>query len=92
MAGSFISTFLSFFPRGTQWFCMIGLFIFFWGIYVPYDKYKQKKKKEAKKSPKPSRQRPVKEPIDRKKAEQLYSLKEAGLLTEEEYKERIRKL
>ena len=92
MAGSFMSTYMSFFPRGTQWFCLIGLFVFFWGIYVPYDKYKQKKAKEAKKHPKPPKQKPVKKPVDWKKIEQLDHLKEAGLLTEEEYRERIRKL
>ena len=92
MAGSVISTFMSFFPQSTQWFCLIGLFIFFWGIYVPYDKYRQKKKKEGKKNPKPSRKKLAKKPIDWKQVQQLDILKEAGLLTEEEYQERIRKL
>ena len=88
MAGSFISTFMSFFPQKTQWFCLIGLFVFFWGIYVPYDKYKQKKKKNAK----PPRQKPMKKSVDWKQVEQLDTLKNAGLLTEEEYKEKMRKL
>ena len=92
MAESFLSTFMSFFPQNTQWFCLIGLFVFFWGIYVPYDKYKQKKKGNKKDRPKPSRQKPVKKPVDWKQVEQLDTLKDAGLLTEEEYQERIRKL
>ena len=92
MAGSFISTFMSFFPQKTQWFCLIGLFVFFWGIYVPYDKYKQKKKKEELKNPKPPKQKPVSKPVDWKQMEQLDTLRNAGLLTEEEYRERVHKL
>lgn len=92
MASMFMSTLMMFFPRGTQWFCLIGLWIFFFGIYIPYDKYKKKKKAEEKKNPKPIRREPVKKPIGGKKVEQLDILKEASLLTEEEYRERLHKL
>lgn len=92
MAGSLMSAFMSFFPQGTQWFCMIGLFLFFWGIYVPYDKYKKKKKKEGKWPPGLFEQKPVKKPMDRRQAEQLKTLREAGLLSEEEYQEKKREL
>lgn len=92
MAGSFMSTFMSFFPQSTQWFCLIGLFIFFWGIYVPYDKYKKRKQKEERKNPKPPRHKPERKPVDWKQVQQWDTLKDAGLLTEEEYQERIRKL
>ena len=88
MAGSFLSTFMSFFPQETQWFCLIGLFTFFWGIYVPYDKYKRKKKK----NPNPPKHKPISKPVDWKQMEQLDTLKKAGLLTEEEYREKMREL
>ena len=89
MAGSLISNFMMFLPERTKWFCLIGLCVFVFGIYIPYDKYKNKKKQTKKAPPK---QKPVSKPADRKQTGQLDALKKAGLLTEEEYRERIRKL
>lgn len=92
MVGSFMSTFLSFFPQNTQWFCIAGLAIFFFGIYIPFDKYRQKRKKAGKWPPKLFKEKPPKKQTGWKQVEQLDHLKKAGVLTEEEYRERIRRL
>lgn len=83
MASMFISNFMMFLPETTKWFCIIGLAVFFFGIYIPYDKYKQKMKKAGKWPPRL---------FDRKPAEQLKTLREAGILSEEEYQEKKREL
>ena len=95
MVGSIISTYMMFLPETTKWFCLIGLAIFFFGIYVPYDKYKQKKKNR--KDP-PQNQKQKKTvtrktaDVRRKQVEQLETLRKAGLLSEEEFRERRREL
>ena len=97
MVGSVISTYMMFLPEATKWFCLIGLFVFFFGIYIPYDKYKQKKKKQAGKEP-PQKQTTRKTAArgtadDRKKQlEQLETLRKAGLLSEDEFQEKKRNL
>ena len=96
MAGSIISTYMMFLPETTKWFCLIGLFVFFFGIYVPYDKYKQKKKKNSNNPP--HKQKPRKTITRglaedrRKQVEQLETLRKAGLLSEEEFREKKREL
>ena len=96
MAGSIISTYMMFLPETTKWFCLIGLFVFFFGIYVPYDKYKQKKKKNSNNPP--QKQKPQKTITRgtaedrRKQVEQLETLRKAGLLSEEEFREKKREL
>lgn len=92
MVGMLMSNFMMFFPRTTQVFCAIGLAVFFFGIYIPYHEYKQKKKQTKRAAPRPPKRKPVKKPVDWKQMQQLDILKEAGLLTEEEYRERVRKL
>lgn len=92
MAGMLISNYMMFLPEMTRWFCLIGLAVFIFGIYIPYDKYKKKKKQTKKTFSKPPNQKSVHKQTDRKQAQQLDILKEAGLLTEEEYRERLRKL
>lgn len=92
MASMFMSNFMMLLPETTKWFCIIGLAVFFFGIYIPYDKYKQKMKKGGKWPPRLFERKPVKEPIDRKQAEQLKTLREAGILSEEEYQEKKREL
>lgn len=95
MAGSFMSTLMMFFPQQTQWVCIIGLCIFVFGIYIPYEEYKKKKKQRQKNLPK--KQEMEKHvslrPADgQKQLEQLDTLKKAGLLSEEEYREKKRKM
>ena len=94
MVGSIISTYMMFLPEATKWFCLIGLAVFFFGIYIPYDKYKQRKKKQAKKGP-PQKPRMVTRgspEIRRKQLEQLETLRKAGLLSDEEFQEKKRNL
>ena len=91
MASMIMSTFMSFFPVWTAIFVIVGLYIFFFGIYVPYDKYKQKKKKEAKNSPqKQTTQKSTPTVSDKKQIDQLKALRKAGILSEEEYQEKKR--
>lgn len=98
MAGMFMSNIMMFFPEMTQWVCLIGLAIFVFGIYIPYEEHK-KKKKQAKKSPveKQEPRKPVStgesvDRMDRKRLNQLETLKKAGLLSEEEYQEKKRQM
>ncbi|MBD5169625.1 MAG: SHOCT domain-containing protein [Oscillibacter sp.] len=89
MASMIMSTFMSFFPAWTTIFVIVGLYIFFFWIYVPYDKYKQKKKKEAKNSPqKQTTQKSTPTVSDQK--QQLKALRKAGILSEEEYQKKKR--
>lgn len=91
MASMIMSTFMSFFPVWTTIFVIVGLYIFFFRIYVPYDKYRQKKKKEAKNSP--QKQTPKKSAptvSDQKQRDQLKALRKAGILSEEEYQKKKR--
>ena len=90
MAGSILSTYMMFLPEKTKWFCLIGLFAAFW-LYVQYEERKKKKKQRQKNQPK--NPEPVKRASeDKKKLEQLKALKDAGLLSEEEYREKKRGL
>ena len=91
MASMIMSTFMSFFPVWTTIFVIVGLYIFFFGIYVPYDKYKQKKKKEAKNS---SQKQTIKKstPTVSDQKQQLKALRKAGILSEEEYQEKKRRM
>ena len=91
MAGTIISNFMMFLPERTKWFCLIGLCIFVFGIWIPYEEHKKKKKQRQKNQPK--KQELVKrtsQTEDRKKLEQWKALKEAGLLSEEEYQAKKR--
>ncbi|MBD5154628.1 MAG: SHOCT domain-containing protein [Oscillibacter sp.] len=91
MASMIMSTFMSFFPVWTTIFVIVGLYIFFFGIYVPYDKYRQKKKKEAKNSPqKQTTQKSAPTVSDQKQRDQLKALRKAGILSEEEYQKKKR--
>lgn len=93
MAGSFMSTLMMFFPQQTQWVCIIGLCIFVFGIYIPWEEHKKKKKKAKKTPPKEQKTYTAAEPSgDRKQVEQLKALRDAGILTEEEYQERKQKI
>ena len=91
MASMIMSTFMSFFPVWTTIFVIVGLYIFFFGIYVPYDKYRQRKKKEEKNSPqKQTNQKPAPTVSDQK--QQLKALRKAGILSEEEYQKKKREM
>lgn len=93
MAGMFMSNIMMFFPEMTQWVCLIGLAIFVFGIYIPYDQYRQKKKWAGKNPQRKQKASAAPEEFrnDRKRRqEQLKVLREAGILTEEEYREKIR--
>ena len=93
MAGSLISNFMMFLPQQTQWFCIIGLAIFVFGIFIPYEEHKKKKKQKQKNSPqKKVKVRYTRPPADQTKLEQLKALRQAGLLSEEEYQEKKREL
>ena len=91
MAGTIISNFMMFLPQKTQWFCMIGLCIAVFGIWIPYEERKKKKKQEQKKKPKKQEPAGYAGPeADKKKLEQLKTLRDAGILSEEEYLEKKR--
>ncbi len=93
MAGSLISNFMMFLPQQTQWFCIIGLAVFVFGIYIPYEEHKKKKKQQQKNSPQKKEQvRHTRPAADQTKLEQLRALRQAGLLSEEEYQEKKREL
>lgn len=95
MAGTLISNFMMFLPEKTKWFCLIGLCIFFFGIYIPYEEHKKKKKQTQKRAHKRSEmpERAASEKtVDQKKLEQLKTLKTAGIISEEEYQEKKREL
>ena len=93
MAGSLISNFMMFLPQQTQWFCIIGLAIFVFGIFIPYEEHKKKKKQNQKNSPQKKVQvRHTRPAADQTKLEQLKALRQAGLLSEEEYQEKKREL
>ena len=88
-----MSTFMSFFPVWTTIFVIVGLYIFFFGVYVPYDKYKQKKKKEAKDTPqKQTAKKSTPTVSDEKQIDQLKALRKAGILSEEEYQAKKREI
>ena len=89
MASMLLSNFMMFLPRQTQWFCLIGLGVIFFGIYIPYEEHKKKKKQKQKHQQ--NNPEPVK-PDNQTKLEQLKALKKAGLLSEEEYQEKKREL
>ena len=95
MAGSILSTYMMFLPEKTKWFCLIGLCIFVFGIYIPYEEHKKKKKqaqkRERKPPQKPNRTASIKAG-NQKKLEQLKTLKTAGIISEEEYQEKKREL
>ena len=91
MVGSIISTYMMFLPQKTQWFCLIGLGIAIFGIWIPYEEHK-KKKKQKNQSKKQETARRTGLEADRKKLEQLKTLKNAGLLSEEEYLEKKREI
>ena len=91
MASMIMSAFMSFFPVWTTIFVIVGLYIFFFGIYVPYDKYRQRKKEEAKNSPqKQTTQKSTPTVSDQK--QQLKALRKAGILSEEEYQAKKREM
>ena len=91
MASMLISNFMMFLPETTKWFCLIGLAVFVFGIYIPYDKYK--KKREKKNPPQKQQTRTAAEDSGgRKRLEQLKTLRDAGMLTEEEYRKKKREL
>lgn len=84
MASMIFSTYLSFLPQNTAVFCAIALCVLFFGIYIPYQEHKKKKEPKQRKKPEPS--------PGAGKLDQLKALKRAGLLTEEEYREKTRNL
>ena len=95
MAGTIISNFMMFLPESTKWFCLIGLCVFFFGMYIPYEEHKKKKKQAQKRAPKQSempRHTTSETTGDRKKLEQLKTLKTAGIISEEEYQEKKKEL
>ena len=95
MAGTIISNFMMFLPEKTKWFCLIGLGVFVFGIYIPYEEYKKKKKQARKRAPKQSEmseRADFEKAGDRKQLEQLKTLKTAGIISEEEYQEKKKEL
>ena len=90
MVSMLMSNFMMFLPETTKCFCLIGMFIAFW-LYVKYEEHKKKKKQQQKyrqQNPEPAKQTPE----DRRKLEQLKALKNAGMLSEEEYQEKKKEL
>lgn len=95
MAGTIISNFMMFLPERTKWFCLIGLCIFVFGIYIPYEEHKKKKKqaqKRAPKQPKMAKRTASEKTGNQKQLEQLKTLETAGIISEEEYREKKKEL
>ena len=95
MADMIISTYMSLLPQNTALFCCIVLCIGFFGIFIPYQEYKKKKRQAQKRAPKqpekPGRSAAEK-PGEQKRLEQLKTLKTAGIISEEEYQEKKKEL
>ena len=92
MAGTIISNFMMFLPEGTKWFCLIGLCVFVFGIYIPYEEHKKKKKQAQKRVSKQPEYTTAEKSGNGKKLEQLKTLKTAGIISEEEYQEKKKEL
>ena len=92
MAGTIISNFMMFLPEKTKWFCLIGLCIFFFGMYIPYEERKKKKKQARKRAPKQAEYAAAEKSVSQKQLEQLKTLKTAGIISEEEYQEKKKEL
>ena len=93
MASMIISTYMSFLPQGTYLFCCIVLCVGFFGIFIPYQEHKKKKKQAQKRTPKPpEKSKRIVKATDQKHLEQLETLKTAGIISEEEYKEKKKEL
>lgn len=95
MADMIISTYMSFLPQNTSLFCCIVLAIGFFGIFIPYQEHKKKKRQAQKHSPKQAEkpgQTVSEKPGTQKKLEQLKTLRTAGIISEEEYQEKKREL
>ena len=95
MAGTIISNLMMFLPEKTKWFCLFGLCIFVFGIWIPYEEHKKKKKQAQKRAPKQSempKYTTSEKAGNRKKLEQLKTLKTAGIISEEEYQEKKKEL
>ena len=91
MANMIISTFSMFLPQRTLMFCMIGLCIIFFGIYIPYEERKKNKKKKNQFRKQETERHTVPE-SEKRRLEQLKTLKDAGLLSEAEYQEKKREI
>ena len=92
MAGTILSNFMMFLPESTKWFCLIGLCIFFFGMYIPYEEHKKKKKQARKREPKQPAYTTAEKPVEMRQLEQLKTLKTAGIISEEEYQEKKKEL
>ena len=94
MASMIISTYMMFLPQRTVFFCIIVLAVGFFGIFLPYQE-RRKKKQQTKKSAakKPDAPKPAAgPPADKKRLEQLETLRKAGMLSEEEYQEKKKEI
>lgn len=95
MASMIISTYAMFLPETTYLFCLVVLCVVFFGIFIPYQEHKKKKKQAQKCAPKqPDKPKHTisEKSEDRKQLEQLKVLKTAGIISEEEYQEKKRGL
>lgn len=86
MAGMIFSTYTMFLPQHMAVACAIILCIGVFGIYIPWQEHKKKRKQKPKSPPSPH---PA---SGKKRMEQLNALKKAGILTEEEYQAKKRGL
>lgn len=84
-----MSTFLMFIPERISNLLVILCCVGFFGIFLPWQE--RKKKKKTTKSPSSAPVRPQSSP-DRSKLEQLDALKDAGILSQEEYEQKRREL
>lgn len=85
MGGMMMSTFLMFVPREITFLFLVVCCVGFFGIFIPWQE--RKKKKSSPKSPPNTPVRANSGP-DPSKLEQLEALKKAGVLTEEEYRQK----
>lgn len=91
MASMVISTYLSLLPQNTVLLCCIVLCVGFFGIFLPYQE--RRKQQAQKRKPKPPEGgAAAAEPSDKRRLDQLESLRKAGVLSEEEYREKKRKM
>lgn len=97
MGSMVMSTFMMFVPQHVDFIFLVILCVGFFGIYVPYNESKKKgevwaplrrlKRVRGLTSPKEKQTRPVSHRL-----EQLENLRSAGIISDQEYKERRREM
>ena len=90
MASMIFSTVSMFFPQESVMLAGILLCVAFFGIYIPCQE--RKKRREAARKRSAKEERGPEPPMPAVSLEQIETLKKAGLLTAEEYREKKRGL